>query len=177
MLYFRAEEQSIIMAIISKYAVTLLACSVFTSTHGFAPTSPQLASVPHKSSSSAATSTQLYIIGPMIRKMREEKNAANMPMANPDEAKVEAPGLRVGVNAWKWPPVWPYDSNFFKRKSEMNAKDKANPMMNMMNPMDVMEKKDIAEIEENKFDSLKWWDENKDVTTDLDERVVAKISR
>lgn len=100
-----------------------------------------------------------------------------MPMANPDEAKVEAPGLRVGANAWKWPPVWPYDSNFFKRKSEMNAKDKANPMMNMMNPMDVMEKKDIADVDENKFDSLKWWDENKDVTTDLDERVAAKISR
>jgi len=99
-----------------------------------------------------------------------------MPMANPDEAKVEAPGLRVGANAWKWPPVWPYDSNFFKRKSEMNAKDKANPMMNMMNPMDVMEKKDIADVDENKFDSLKWWDENKDVTTDLDERVAAKIS-
>eukprot|EP00985_Skeletonema_marinoi_P011006 scaffold5183_cov116-Skeletonema_marinoi.AAC.5 len=108
--------------------------------------------------------------------MREEKEAKNMPMANPDEAKVEAPGLRVGANAWKWPPVWPYDSNFFKRKSEMTGKDNANPMMNMMNPMEALEKKDVADVDENLFDSLKWWEENKEVTTDLDERVVAKIS-
>lgn len=161
------------MAIISKHAVALLACSVFASTHGFAPASPQL-TIPNKSAST--TSTQLYIIGPMIRRMREGNEAKNMPMANPDEAKVEAPGLRVGANAWKWPPVWPYDRNFFKRKSEMTGKDNANPMMNMMNPMDALEKKDVADVEENKFDSLKWWEENKDVTTDLDERVVAKIS-
>jgi len=58
------------MAIISKYAVALLACSVFASTHGFAPASPQVAvGGPNKS----ATSTQLYIIGPMIRRMREGK--------------------------------------------------------------------------------------------------------
>ena len=53
----------------------------------------------------------------------------------------------------------------------------ANPMMNMMNPMDAVEKKDVPDVDENKFDSLKWWDEKKDVTTDLDESVVAKISR
>jgi len=160
------------MAIISKYAVALLACSVFASTHGFAPASPQVAVGPK-----AATSTQLYIIGPMIRRMRNEKEAKNMPMANPDEAKKEAPGLRVGVNAWKWPPVWPYDNNFFKRKSEMTGKNNAaNPMLNMMNPMDAFEKKDVPEVDENVFDSLKWWEEKKDVITDLDERVAAKIS-
>jgi len=100
-----------------------------------------------------------------------------MPMANPNEARNEAPGLRVGANAWKWPPVWPYDANFFKRKSEMNGKNTAsNPMMNMMsNPMDAFEKKDVPKVDENTFDSLKWWDENKDVTTDLDERVADKI--
>jgi len=161
------------MAIISKYAVALLACSVFAATHGFAPASPQVAVGPK-----AATSTQLYIIGPMIRRMRNEKEAKNMPMANPDEAKKEAPGLRVGVNAWKWPPVWPYDNNFFKRKSEMTGKNNAaNPMLNMMNPMDAFEKKDVPEVDENVFDSLKWWEEKKDVITDLDERVAAKISR
>lgn len=109
--------------------------------------------------------------------MREEREAKNLPMANPDEARNEAPGLRVGADAWKWPPVWPYDRNFFKRKSEMTGKSNAaNPMMNMMNPMDALEKKDVPDVDENKFDSLKWWDEKKDVTTDLDESVVAKIS-
>ena len=161
------------MAIISKSAVALLACSVFASTHGFAPSSPQLA----VSQKSDETSTQLYIIGPMIRRMRDEKEAQNMPMANPDEARAEAPGLRVGVNAWKWPPVWPYDSNFFKRKSEMKGKNSNNAMLNMMNPMETMDKPDLSEVDENAFDSIKWWEENKDVTTDLDQRVAEKISR
>lgn len=164
------------MAIISKYAVALLACSLSTTTtHAFAPASQPLSA---SKASSSATSTQLYIIGPMLRRMREEREAKNLPMANPDEARNEAPGLRVGADAWKWPPVWPYDRNFFKRKSEMTGKSNAaNPMMNMMNPMDALEKKDVPDVDENKFDSLKWWDEKKDVTTDLDESVVAKISR
>lgn len=175
------------MAIISNFAVTLLACSVFASTtHGFAPASnpSQLATAavgPNHNRATATTTstTQLYIIGPMIRKMREGKEAKSMPMANPDEAKVEAAGLRVGADAWKWPPVWPYDNNFFKRKSEMTGNNNAeNPMMNMMNPMGALEKKDddTPTGDENLFDSLGWWEEKKDVTTDLDERVAVKIS-
>jgi hypothetical protein len=165
------------MARIAKYTfVALLACSSLSSTTlGFAPQSLPLSA----SKAAATSSTKLFIIGPMLRKMREEREAKNMPMANPNEARNEAPGLRVGANAWKWPPVWPYDANFFKRKSEMNGKNTAsNPMMNMMsNPMDAFEKKDVPKVDENTFDSLKWWDENKDVTTDLDERVADKIRR
>ena len=62
-------------------------------------------------------------------------------------------------------------------KACFSLKNNANPMMNMMNPMEALEKKDVADVDENLFNSLKWWEENKEVTTDLDERVVAKISR
>ncbi len=73
------------------------------------------------SSSLQMAASPIFIIGPMIRRMRESQQRKNLPMANPEESKGEAPGLRVGSNAWKWPPVWPYDSNFFKRKLELEA--------------------------------------------------------
>ena len=57
----------------------------------FAPSSPQLPSK-LSVSSSTSTTTRLYIIGPMIRKMRENAEKKNMPMANPDEVRLEAPG-------------------------------------------------------------------------------------
>jgi hypothetical protein len=58
----------------------------------FAP-SPQLPSKLSVASSSTSTSTtRLHIIGPMIRKMRENADKKNMPMANPDEVRLEAPG-------------------------------------------------------------------------------------
>ena len=45
------------------------------------------------------------IIGPMIKRMREEQEKKKMPMASEQERAYEAPGLRVGSSAWKWPPV------------------------------------------------------------------------
>lgn len=114
-------------------------------------------------------------------------------MANMEEARFEAPGLRVGAEAWKWPPIWPYDSNFFKRTSEMNAAQVKNALSNPM--ADLMggaassagsssseggeeggsgdEKVDDGSV----FDSLKYWDENKNVRTELDERVAEKITK
>jgi hypothetical protein len=65
--------------------------------HAFAPT-PQLSKLSVASSSSSSWTTRLHIIGPMIRKMRENANKKNMPMANPDEVRLEAPG--------KSPSVW-----------------------------------------------------------------------
>ena len=44
-----------------------------------------------------------------------------MPMASPEDAASEAPGLRVGPQAWKWPPVWPYDDELFRRPDEEEA--------------------------------------------------------
>jgi hypothetical protein len=63
----------------------------------FAPSSPQLPSKFTSVSSSTCTTTRLYIIGPMIRKMRENAEKKNMPMANPDEVRLEAPGKSLQV--------------------------------------------------------------------------------
>ena len=55
---------------------------------------------PHPSESSSTSSsstTRLHIIGPMIRKMRENADKKNMPMANPDEVRLEAPGKSSSV--------------------------------------------------------------------------------
>merc|ERR1711976_98736 len=65
------------------------------------------------------SSTQLYIIGPMIRKMREEQAKKKMPMASDEEREGEAPGLRVGTGAWRWPPVWPYSEAEFTPKEDI----------------------------------------------------------
>ena len=59
----------------------------------------------HKSSA-AGTSLNAFapppmIIGPMLKKMREEKAKKNMPLASDEERGTEAPGLRVGKGAWK----------------------------------------------------------------------------
>ena len=119
------------------------------------------------------------IIGPMIKKMRDEQQKANMPLANADEAKNEAPGLRVGEKAWKWPPVWPYDKNFFKRASELDAAKMAASPLSMMTGgggMPSMDANGEAVVADGSvFDSLGYWEKMRDVKTDLDERVAEKI--
>jgi len=138
--------------------------------------------------------------------MRGDADAKNMPMSSLDEARLEAPGLRVGKDAWKWPPVWPYDSNFFKRDSELVAEKEAKKDMNPMSALmgggaaealkggmgdgsaDGAEANGISSssksVEEESsgdggiiFDSLKYWNDNENVKTELDERVVEKITK
>lgn len=109
-------------------------------------------------------------------------------MASSDESKSEAPGLRVGAGAWKWPPVWPYDNNFFKRQEELDAANKGNDNP-LANPMAMMtggggaggafgapggEGDNVTAVE---FDSLKFWEGKEDVMTELDERVAEKITK
>jgi hypothetical protein len=118
------------------------------------------------------------IIGPMIKRMREEKEKAKMPMARADEAKNEAPGLRVGEGAWKWPPVWPYDRNFFKRRSELDAaKAAASPLSMMSGSMMPTQDANGEVVDKTMFDSLGYWEKVSDVKTDLDERVAEKIRK
>jgi len=158
------------------------------SLHAFSSPSTPFSSFLHPTSlttSSTSSSTQLYIIGPMIRKMRENNDGKNMPMASSSESKSEAPGLRVGEQAWKWPPVWPYDQNFFKRRAEIEAteKDGESPLSQMMGSAGVGGAvKDgttaaaTAGGEDQLFDSLKFWGEKSEVRTELDERVAEKIT-
>lgn len=141
----------------------------------------------------------------MIRKMRENSNKKNMPMAAPDELRLEAPGLRVGATAWKWPPVWPYDTSFFKRKVELDAdveskKNGGAGAGGLLGGMGGMMNSDVSSVgiatsmngssdgadtdtavekvmkTATLFDSLKYWNEKHDVLTDLDERVAERIA-
>jgi hypothetical protein len=115
-----------------------------------------------------ATSTELYIIGPMIRKMREEKAKKNMPMASDEERSGEAPGLRVGSGAWKWPPVWPYGNDEFVRKDEIvDDKPSGNPLNGMMGLPPAAA--DEEEKEVDVLDILNYWGSEKaDIRTEID---------
>jgi len=112
----------------------------------------------------------------MIRKMREEKAKKRMPLATRDEASYEAPGLRVGTNAWKWPPVWPFDSTFFKLKEEL-----AQPNLSSMTGLltgQIPELPDETEKEEDKFKPLEFWGvEHADDMTDLDPEAIEKVQK
>jgi len=167
------------MAISCRHGVLLLlACRPVDA---FAPPKNNLNNNPQTVTSSSTTSLHALpplIIGPMIKKMRDEQQKANMPLANADEAKNEAPGLRVGEKAWKWPPVWPYDKNFFKRASELDAAKMAASPLSMMTGgggMPSMDANGETAMDGSVFDSLGYWEKMRDVKTDLDERVAEKI--
>lgn len=122
------------------------------------------------------SSTELYIIGPMLRKMREEQAKKKMPMASEDERRDEAPGLRVGTNAWKWPPVWPYSVNDFTPKDDIAEPPQANPMAGIMGMNGAMPPP-VPEVEEKeKLDVLNYWGEEKAMErTDIDDGAVAAL--
>ena len=118
------------------------------------------------------------IIGPMLKKMREEKLKKQAPMATEQEMRGEAPGLRVGASTWKWPPVWPYDQTFFTPKDDIpNPAAGANPMAQMMSPgAPVPPQPSVVEVE--KLDPYKYWQEEKsDVRTEMDEDAAEKLRR
>lgn len=150
--------------------------------HHAAPQTASSSSTPTTSTSTSLDALPPLIIGPMIRRMRENADAKNAPMAGADEAKSEAPGLRVGASAWKWPPVWPYDRNFFKRTAEMvEDKNSNNPLANPMSMMSGALPGGMPGAGDNStapavFESLKWWGENEEVKTELDERVAERIT-
>jgi hypothetical protein len=121
------------------------------------------------------------IIGPMIRRMREEQEKKKMPMASDDEQRNEAPGLRVGGNAWKWPPVWPYEQEFFTPKDDIPKPDPAAQLGGMASllgggmPQTSTVDDTAADIE--KLNPIKFWSEDRsDVKTELDEEAAAKLT-
>lgn len=125
------------------------------------------------------STTSLNVIGGMIRKMREEKAKREMPMASEEERKQDAPGLRVGKDAWKWPPVWPYDQYMFTRPDEIPKKPQPN-MASMMAsvggtamppPVATEEEQKIEELDIMKF----WGEENSEVQTEMDDAAVASL--
>ena len=133
------------------------------------------------------------IIGPMLKKMKEEKAKKKMPMADASEAANEAPGLRVGKGAWKWPPMWPYDPKFFVTAKEFEAsqqKEKQSQMTSALtgltglptqNGFDESPAPGTVTIpepieEEEDWDPIKYWGEDMaDVTSDMDPDAVEKL--
>jgi len=118
------------------------------------------------------------IIGPAIKKMKEENAKKNVPMATEEDAKGEAPGLRVGRSTWKWPPVWPYDQTFFTPSEDIQTPPnaQANPMAGMIsgmaeNPIPVVEGSKTE-----KLDPVQYWQVDKtDVRTEMDEEAVEQL--
>jgi SAM-dependent methyltransferase len=114
--------------------------------------------------------------------MREDKKKKSMPLANPAEAAVEAPGLRVGSRAWKWPPIWPYDQSFFVPTAQalaVESQAKLKRMASMFTgiaqvPATLEAEKDLME-EESKFDALKFWDGEAPALTELDPEAAEKL--
>jgi len=120
------------------------------------------------------------IIGPMLRKMREDKEKKNPPMISEEEQKGQAPGLRVGGSAWKWPPVWPYDQDFFTPIEDIqkpNPSASLNGMAGMLSGVpQVPTTTEAASEEIETLDVLKYWTEEKaDVKTELDALAVEKL--
>lgn len=163
------------MVAYSSLAIASLFALAATGANAFAPSSTILNTNLRSDTSLDAFAAPTLIIGPMIRKMRAENDKKKMPMASPDEARGEAPGLRVGEQAWKWPPVWPYDPDFFMRSEEIVAPP-ATGMANTMGGMQGAPAADVAEVEA--LDQVKFWkSDNGDVNTELDEEAAAQLTR
>lgn len=143
--------------------------------------------VSKKPSDVASSTSQLHamppmVIGPMLRKMREEKQKARMPMATEGEMKGQAPGLRVGGSAWKWPPVWPYDQTLFTPPEDVEQPDAASQLNGVAGMLSgvaqVPTPEEIEVKDEDKFDVVKYWQEQKaNVKTELDEESVERLKR
>jgi hypothetical protein len=117
------------------------------------------------------------LIGPMLKKMREEKAKKNAPMASEEDLRGQAPGLRVGASTWKWPPIWPYDQDFFTPKDDIPQTPAGpNPMAQMMTGAPMPPTPQVVEVE--KLDPIQYWQvEKADVKTEMDADAVERLTR
>ena len=120
----------------------------------------------------AVPSVPPMIIGPMIKRMRENQQKKNGPMVLDEEQDGEAPGLRVGNTAWKWPPIWPYDDKMF-----MPPEDVAAPQRQDMTTM--LKGSGPAPVEEKEpMKALDYWGIDKAETlTELDSEAVENLQK
>lgn len=136
-------------------------------------TTPSSSPSPHSTSHTKLHALPPFIIGPAIRRLREEQAKKNQPLATDEEKQAEAPGLKIGTGVWKWPPVWPYEERLFLRSSEKDpaAGPAANPMASLlqaggMGGLAAPEVPAEKEGEEVMFDAKKYWMEDmKEVKT------------
>lgn len=171
--------KSLALAVLLGGSMSMPACHAFVGSSSNA--------ICRKSSAHSTASTSLnafapppMIIGPMLKKMREDKAKKNMPLASDEERGTEAPGLRVGKGAWKWPPVWPYDREMFMRTEEIVNKQQQNALQGMLGGAaaggtlpDLPDSPAAAAAA--KLDLKQYWSEKAGVTTDIDEEAANKL--
>jgi hypothetical protein len=122
------------------------------------------------------------IIGPFIKKMRDEQAKKKMPMVEVKDSRGQAAGIRVGGTSWKWPPIWPYADDFFTPTEDIATLDPSTSLQNMAGMMSgtpqtpTPDEIEVKEVE--KLDVFQYWAEERgDVRTELDEEAVEKLRR
>ena len=141
-------------------------------------------------STTTTSNTQLnavlppMIISGAIKKYKKGQDEKKMPMASREEAKGEAPGLRVGAKVWKWPPIWPYDREFFMPVEDIPTKDMAAQAQEVAGMLSGIQQPPEAAAaaaanlpeKENKLNVFDFWGKEKaDVKTEMDEEAVQKV--
>ncbi|CAB9511959.1 Methyltransferase domain [Seminavis robusta] len=136
---------------------------------------------PPVQSGTSRTSTQLYIISGAFKKYKAEQEKKKMPMATREEAKLESPGLRVGSSVWKWPPVWPYDRQFFMptedipKAPQMSMNQMASMVSGIQQAPGAAEPT-LEEQQANQLDVYDFWGNQKaDVKTEMDQEAIEKL--
>jgi len=159
------------------YAVAIFLATCVASGSAFVPQASK-----SLNKESALNALPPMIIGPMIKKMKAEQAEKKKPMIESEDAKGQAPGIRVGGSAWKWPPIWPYADDFFTPTEDLEAPPDASQslksMAGMMNAAPTMPESEEVETNEIvKLDVIKYWGEEKgNVRTELDEEAVEKLT-
>jgi len=120
-----------------------------------------------------------FIITPIIKKWQEERKKKDLPLASQEERAGEAPGLRVGAGAWKWPPLWPYDDKFFRPLGDESAPDAGmSTLLNGMAGGSLAPALPPSDKELKKLDVVAYWvEEKKDLATEIDADSAEAIRR
>jgi len=102
-------------------------------------------------------------------------------MRSEEQAKKEAPGLRIGSTTWKWPAIWPYDQSFFIPTLQVNAIEKQTQMQGMTSMLTGVAQAPGTEAAAAdsipEFDPLTYWGEEQvDTETGLDPEAKEKLA-
>jgi SAM-dependent methyltransferase len=147
-------------------------CAAFTATtqHDVRTNRPLTSSVLH--------AVPPMIIGPMLKKMKEENAKKNMPMANPEEAQREAPGLRIGTEVWKWPAFWPYDEITFKPVATLESPTSAENLNQIASALSGVATVPTVADESTSilFDPMEYWNQGAgNAPTKMDPEAIEKL--
>ena len=112
--------------------------------------------------------------------MKEQQEKKKMPMTDSAEAAKEAQGLRVGTQSWRWPPVWPYDAQFFlpnKMSDEMEKNTNFNQMASALSGIaqSPMGSDVTPNGEQDEVDAMEFWSSEGALETELDQEAAAKL--